>query len=416
MLSSIVLVTNGSGLGAWGFAEFTVACTLSHAALWSRGAFNGVRASRKRKQKRAACGIFSTASASWNEFRPAFCETTEMCFIKGRTGEPLWDPSLAPSCPSLLGKTESQRNVSPTSCTQERAELRLAARFASSLCRKANKFSANFSPGWQSCEIWRPALRTAEEASNDVAFLCLSHDPVVEVMLSSFVQSGARRCWRPPSHPRSVLSPLPPPHPRHLSLVHGALRARLACCAAPDSPSALVWVPCGQPVLLNWAKKPRKERGFQVARRSNLMPRARTHAQRHVHAHTHRQACHPVCSVESHLERFLPFVEPFYFFGLVSKRLSPELGHPHNVAHLNIKTHLQALAVCQPLFFEIRGGEFPAEKHKVFFLHPIGASSQRWRFCSQNVSFCLSWPQSAAMLLHSQTPLGWKCCGCLQSI
>lgn len=69
-----------------------------------------------------------------------FCETTEMCFIKGRTGEPLWDPSLAPSCPSLLGKAESQSNVSPTSCTQEQSSDALHA----SLHRSAGKHTNFF--------------------------------------------------------------------------------------------------------------------------------------------------------------------------------------------------------------------------------------------------------------------------------
>lgn len=64
---------------------------------------------------------------SLNEFQCAFCESTEMCFIKGSPGEALWDSSLPPSCPSLLGKTESQRNVSPTSCTQQQSSDALHA-------------------------------------------------------------------------------------------------------------------------------------------------------------------------------------------------------------------------------------------------------------------------------------------------
>lgn len=55
-------------------------------------------------------------------------------------------------------------------------------------------------------------------------------------------------------------------------------------------------------------EKPNKGTRLQSYETVEFDP-ARTHMRKD--AHIHRQACHPVCSVESHLKRFLSFVELF---------------------------------------------------------------------------------------------------------
>lgn len=172
---------------------------------------------------------------SLNEFQCALCETTEMCFIKGSTGEPLWDPSLVPSCPGLLGKTEIQRNVSPTNCTQEqgsdklhaslhraagkRTNLRLIPRLGGSNVRYDDQHGA-----W----LRKPrALLHVHLISFFLSGLFFFF-PLLEAMLSSFVQSRGSRCFATKQSRLCPVTSSPPFSLLLLSLMQVALGVRAA--------------------------------------------------------------------------------------------------------------------------------------------------------------------------------------------
>lgn len=139
-------------------------------------------------------------------------------------------------------------------------------------------------------------------------FFSLSHALLLEVMLSSFVQSRGSRCF---ATKQSRFCPVPSPPPSSSSFPWCKL---FLVCVLHD---VVVSVHLGAmwPIRIPLLKGIRTmERGFKVTWKVTdpsvvEFDPARTRCtHRHTHARIQKQACHPVCSVESHLKRFLSFV------------------------------------------------------------------------------------------------------------
>lgn len=139
-------------------------------------------------------------------------------------------------------------------------------------------------------------------------FFLLSHAPLLEVMLWSFVQSRGSRCF---ATKQSRFCPVTSSPPSSSSFPWCKL---LLVCVLHD---VIVSVHLGAmwPICVPLLKGIRTmERGFKVTWKVTdpsvvEFDPARTHGTHtHTHARIQKQACHPVCSVESHLKRFLSFV------------------------------------------------------------------------------------------------------------